>query len=354
MPVAEFAQLPNDVLLVLVDILSDSTINALAQTSHRFYATFNYALYSHNAHQCSSLALQWAAFHGVVGTVKKALAAGADPNSRRMHPHNKHFDVSHRHIYETSAAGRSIPYHTSLTIAASGGRLQIASLLIAAGASVDVVPWKNHDNAPLLAAIQGDHIEMAKLLISTGKIHFNSLVKYGINILTHAVASSSIELIRYILGGVKDADLHQPMKPTPLILAVQNQRLDVIMLLLDSKNVTPALVDDRGLTALAWAAVTTSDATGSVFRLLLDSGQFDPNITDRQGRTAISLAAGVGNHVVVSLLLALPNIDPNIVDREGLAPIFHALPHKDVMNTLMTSSKVTIPVDALFRFASEK
>lgn len=353
MPVAHLAELPNDVLLMLADILPDATIDALAQTSCRFSAIFGHVLYSRNARQQNSLALQWAAYYGVIGTVKKALSAGADPDSRRLPPRHPRHNV-HRSFYEASDARKRIPYHTVLTIAALVGRLEIASLLIEAGATIDVDPKESYGSTPFSAAIQGDHLEMAKLLIATGSIHFDSLAKSGINILTQAVATSGIDLIRYILPRVKGADLHAPMMPTPLILAVKSQRLDVIQLLLNSENVTPDIADEHGRTALAWAAAATEDATGSVLQLLLNSGLFNPNSTDRQGRTPISLAAMLGNGVAVSLLLARPDVDPNIADKGGLTPILHGLPHRDITAMLVESSKVTIQIDALFRVACEK
>lgn len=353
MPVAHLIELPNDVLLVLADILPDAAINVLTQTSRRFSATFNHVLYSRNARQQNSLALQWAAYYGVVGTVRKALAAGADLDSRRLPPRHPRHNI-HRAFYEASDARKKIPYHTALTIAALEGRLEIASILIEAGAIVDVDPKKNYDSTPFTAAIQGDHLDMVKLLIATGNIHFDSFAKYGINILTQAVITSSIDLIRYILPSVRGADLHAPMMPTPLILAVKSQRLDVVKLLLSSENITPDTADDHGRTALAWAAAATDDTTGAVLELLLNSGLFNLNSTDRRGRTPISLAASSGNGKAVSLLLARPDVDPNIADNGGLTPIFHALPHSHIMGMFLQSSQVTIQLDALFRAACRK
>lgn len=353
MPVAHLTKLPNDVLLILADMLPDTAVNVLAQTSCRFSATFNHVLYSRNARQQNSLALQWAAYYGVMGTVRKALAAGADLDSRRLPPRHPRHNI-HRAFYEASDARNRIPYHTALTIAALEGRLDIASILIEAGAVIDVDPKKNSGSTPFSAAIQGDHLNMAKLLIATGKIRFDSLAKYGINILTQAVATSSIDLIRYILPSVKGADLHAPMMPTPLILAVKSQRLDVVELLLSSDNITPDTADDHGRTALAWAAAGTEDSTGTVLQFLLNSGLFNPNSTDRCGRTPISLAAISGNGKAVSLLLARSDVDPNIADNEGNTPIFHGLPHSHIMGMFLQSSKVIIQLDTLFRAACEK
>lgn len=350
----DLLHLPNELFLVLEGFLSTASINALVRTCRLLFDMFDHRLYLLNARQGDSSALKWAVHEGLLGTTKKALAAGADVNSRRPSGQSKRGPEGS--IYATTLMD-DIPYTTPLTMAVDAGKLEIATLLIAAGAEVDINPRENGGGAPLLSAVGRDDLDMVKLLLSSGCIDLISPLRYGINILTIAVQNSCLQLIPYILDNVQEADLHRPMGTSPLSIAVQTSRSDVVQLLLDSLKINHTLADDTGRTALSWAA-TVEVAIGheDILQLLIGSGKFDLNSIDRHGRSPIALAAEAGNHDSVALLLATPGVDPNLLDNNGLSPILLALQHGQVeaVMILMASDKVITPIDALFRLACER
>ncbi|KAJ3487461.1 hypothetical protein NLG97_g6407 [Lecanicillium saksenae] len=352
---ASLAQLPNDLLLVLVDFLTDASINALTQTCRRFHNTLDHALYLRNARERNSSALQWAAAAGQMSTLKKALVAGGNPNAKRQYPSNPHPDHYHRDLYDTEPL-ESVPYTTPLSSAASIGRLDIASALVDAGSSVYVDPQDHHDMAPLIAAIEHRNLEMTKFLISSGNIDVDSYIylKRPLNLLSLAVTNEAIEVAHYLLATMKNPDGPCWRFSTPILAAVTASKNRVLPILLKSKKLDPNRHDSSGFNALMIAAKSLGQDESSV-RSLLDSGKISINAVNNDGQTAISLAAASGNREIVRMLLEMPNIDPNRADNSGLQPVAYALQRGkiEVMEMLMASDKVNADTGVLFRLACE-
>ncbi|KAK3352851.1 ankyrin repeat-containing domain protein [Lasiosphaeria hispida] len=78
---ASIMSLPAELITFVIDNLDNlRDLSSLARTSRRLYSTANPILYKRAASQEDPLPLAWAAHCGVVGTLRKALAAGIDPN----------------------------------------------------------------------------------------------------------------------------------------------------------------------------------------------------------------------------------------------------------------------------------
>lgn len=330
------SRLPSDLLVLLADFLPQSSINALVQTCRGFFNILNHTLYSKSVRQHCSRVLQWGVEMHRVGTVRKALAAGGEVNPRKRYFQSNHFGP---------------PIHP-LNVAAESGDIEIASILIEAGALTDFVPEAD-ERRPLQAAVRGGSLEMVKLIHSTGKVKIGPITRYDVNLLSHACQHAGIDVIRYILEQTTDANAHR--HEPPLIVAVMYQRLDAIQLLLDSEKIDFTLVDAFQRTALGLAAEKGSTDT-QVFELLLASGKFDVNAQNQTGQTTISMAAAAGNTEVVRILLARPEVNPNLANRTGSRPIKYALErgHIDTVKLLMASERVNIPANELFRISCER
>lgn len=350
MSAASLTQLPNEVLLMLVELLPDAGINALVQTCHHFHYTLESTLYVRNARHRNSSALQWAARYGMLSTVRKALAAGADPNSWRRRPHNPHPDNFLDDIYRPSPL-RDVPFNDSLTTAVVIGRPDIVITLLKAGASVGIGPG----GVPLVSAIQNNRLEMIQLLTASRHLHIDSplYLRGGYNLLSIAVWQASVHIVCYLLAAMKQPDTFSSRLPTPLIVAIQ-KRVSMIPLLLGSPKIDPNKPDRDGRTPLMWAVKGTA-ATSASAQLLLSSERVDVNAVDRAGRTAIFLAAESGNEHMVRLLLATPRVDPNLADNGGMEPVARALEqgHKSVAEVLMASDRVKAHTGTLFRLACQ-
>jgi len=78
---ASISALPTELVVFVTDNLDRlKDLSALALVDRKFYTTVNSILYKRAASRGDAWPLAWAAHCGVTGTLKKALAAGTDPN----------------------------------------------------------------------------------------------------------------------------------------------------------------------------------------------------------------------------------------------------------------------------------
>ena len=178
-----------------------------------------------------------------------------------------------------------------LQYAARDGRLQIAQMLVAAGA--DVNSREANDITPLLSAIANNHVDVARFLIDHGA-DVNVSDWYGRTPIWSAVEVRNmdkdnatfdngidrapyIDLITTLLDHGANPNARTKEQPP-----VRNQFLRV--------TGTLEWVDFTGMTPFLYAA-RAGDVT--VMRLLLSHGA-DPNIPTYAGTTPLMAAAGVG------------------------------------------------------------
>jgi len=162
---------------------------------------------------------------------------------------------------------------SALHAAAAGYRVEIAELLLAAGA--DCRAAHNHRNSqPLHYAADGSlagpcwnagrQVRMIELLLQAGAdIHARD--KNGATPLHRAVRTRSAAAVKCLLNAGADATLWNKPGSTPFHLAVQNTgrggsgaasaksaQRDIIAMFLE-RGVSPALKDARGNSVLDWA-----------------------------------------------------------------------------------------------------
>ncbi len=281
----------------------------------------------------------------------KALAAGADPNSTRK-AHNPHPDNFSDEIYRSTALKDITPQNSCLALAVMIGRLDIASLLMKAGAYAGIGPG----GAPLVAAIGHNQLESIKLLIASKDIDIDSglYLQNGCKLLSIAVYRASAQVVCYLLASMKQPDAFSSMLSTPLIVAIERMRVDLIPILLRSPKIDPNKVDRDGRTPFMWA-VKGAVANSYAVELLLNYERVDVNAVDRDGRTAIFFAAEDGNELIVRFLLATPKVDPNLADNAGIQPVARALQqgHRSVAEVFMASDKVKAHMGILFRLSCQ-
>jgi len=165
---------------------------------------------------------------------------------------------------------------TALHIAAAGYRLEIASMLLDAGA--DASAAKNHRSSQPLHYASDGHVEsnswdakrqvrMIELLLKSGAdIHARD--KNGATPLHRAVRTRCADAVKCLLNAGSDATLKNKPGSTPFHLAVQNTgrggsgaekaktaQREIIQSFLQ-RGISPSLRDGKGKTVLAWA---TSD-----------------------------------------------------------------------------------------------
>jgi ankyrin repeat protein len=244
--------LPYDVLLLIAEnIPNKSDINGLARTNRRLYAGLNAHLYRRDA-RSGAYALFWAAKEGRVDIAQLSLAAGAS----------------------LGMTVRDRTQNTPVLQAAHYGQLAMLDFLLS-HPDADINAQDRWGRTPLILAVENDNEAIARRLLCYPQIqpnmtNYSKLAKYNFR------------------PGIT--------RPTDLLLGC--------------------------LTALAYAAVL--HGRENLVELLLQTPGVDFNCEDAIGRTPLGLAAHVGHEAVLKRLLARPEVSLNHRDRANNTPLSYA------------------------------
>ncbi len=120
-----------------------------------------------------------------------------------------------------------------LGLAAFFGHLEIARLLIAAGAEVDSASHNPLKVMPLHSAAAGNWVEIVQLLIALGA-PVNARQSEGFAPLHSAAQNGSVEIIRALLAAGADVNAREVEGKTPLTYAVNENHQEAVDLLLEN------------------------------------------------------------------------------------------------------------------------
>lgn len=136
--------------------------------------------------------------------------------------------------------------------------------------------------------------------------------------------------------------------PLALLDAVKDRKENMVRAFLHGNITSDAVQPSTGRTALHLAL---SMSYTSMVKLLLSSGA-NPNVRDLvSGETALHIAVRLNNDRAALQLLLKANADPNIQDARGWTALHTAVwcvanGHKDVLSTLLSSSRCAIDIRA--------
>jgi ankyrin repeat protein len=184
---------------------------------------------------------------------------------------------------------------TALMLAAGAGQTKLVQALIAAGADVNAVNQRG-GTALMYAATDGDASTLSALLSRGAAV--NAKAANGWTAVTLASARGHAGIVGQLLAAGADANATDIDGWTPLMRAVYEDRFEVVRVLLGDKSLRVNARDDRGETALHYAA-----ATGSlkIAKMLLAHGA-DARATDASGRTPATVAAAEGHAALADFL----------------------------------------------------
>jgi len=316
-------------------------------------------------------ALHDAAWSGEAQVAAYLIEMGADVNARHAEGASTplHYAVLTNHpdvveiLLEHGADVKAL-YKTSQTplhLAAARGYARIATLLIAHGADVNA---RDQTGAtPLSEACWTGEAEMVRLLIEKGADAKDVNPETGMTPLHAAASRGYREVAKALLDAGARADVRDNSGATPLYLALQFQRTQVIGLLVGNQaenrpaaasvDVKAVLRDAvlRGQTNLVAMLVDMMPPLGSttllhdaalkdhvdVIELLLAHGA-DVNSLNAQGATALHDAALAGQRAAAEALLA-HGATINARDSEsGATPLHRAASwgRRDVVELLLS------------------
>ena len=184
---------------------------------------------------------------------------------------------------------------TALMVAAGAGQTKLAQALLAAGADVNAVNQRG-GTALMYAATDGNPATLNALLSHGAAV--NARAANGWTAVTLASARGHAGIVGKLLAAGADANASDIYGWTPLMRAVYEDRFEVVRVLLGDKSLRVNTRDDRGATALHFAA-----ARGSlkIAKLLLAHGA-DARDTDASGRTPAMAAAAEGHAALAEFL----------------------------------------------------
>lgn len=247
--------------------------------------------------------LLWAARFGKASVVRALLKAGADV-----------------HYCPGRQAG-GVQLRTALHCAAASGREDLVRLLLAHGASLNVVDGEG--KTPIFSAVKYDQGPVLEYLFSLPDINLLHRDSAGRSILHAASASGHLAIVKRLvelapsLLEMKDRD-----GQTCLFSAAKYQRVDVLRFLAQEKSANVNVRDRRGRTPLHSAC-----AGGAVLAigLLLEMGAL-PNMQDDQGQSPLFSAIKYQKTEAVECLLkaGTRTVDVNLQDKAGMTALHHA------------------------------
>lgn len=231
---------------------------------------YKYGSYIHILHESSYSPLMIAIACNHLEIVQTLLELGADINDHKY--------------------GRD-----SLIIAAITGNIEMVTLILNSGYKLD--ESKDKTEALNNASYYG-YTEIIKMLIDVG-IDVNSMSSLGVTPLMRAVDSERLDTVKILLeiGAMPDLGNYN----TPLILAVDKGNQKIVQMLLDA-GADPDIQTSLGTSALI-QALTDSPISMEIGQILLDSGA-DPDITGGEYEmTVLMMAVFGGNKNIIKFLL---------------------------------------------------
>jgi ankyrin repeat protein len=274
-------------------------------------------------------ALMWAVAEGHADAARLLIAAGADVNARSAYvaaANGRGFEgrTPNTNRAETRSEEFASGWLTPLMFAARDGRVELARMLVDAGADVDA--GAGDGKTALAMAIFNGNFDVASLLVSR-KADVNKADAQRFTPLFWAVDRRNMETAPNFPWMVT-AD------PLPLIRALLDAGANPNALV----NNTPRARMREGSPRIVFATALMRAAFAAdleLVKLLLERGA-DPNVVSRDGETMVSAASGLafihGYHrgrppaerlQVVKLFVELGN-DVNQADDYGITPLMAA------------------------------
>jgi uncharacterized protein len=197
------------------------------------------------------------------------------------------------------AAAQSVPGGEALLAAAERGDAATIGRVLAGGALVD--PIDVQKRTPLLIAVDGDHLEVARTLIAAGA----NINAQAINLDTPWLLAGALgrtEMLRLMIPKGPDFSVRNRYGGNALIPACERGHVETVRLLLTTK-INVDHVNNLGWTCLLEIVILGDGSARfqEVTRMVLGSGA-NPNLKDGKGVSALAHARAKGQTEVARII----------------------------------------------------
>ena len=163
-------------------------------------------------------------------------------------------------------------------------------------------PYNKSPASPLYYAALCGLYDLVEHLITKNPQDMNADGGHHVRPLVAALAGEHFQIADLLHHNGADAIVRGDSGRTPLLVAVLSEKFEVVRRLIEYDPADINTKDEYGMTPLYWAPTGHQFKDGSVHRFLLEHGA-DINVQDEVGRTPLHLASSNGELEVVRLLL---------------------------------------------------
>ncbi|KAL2177075.1 ankyrin repeat-containing domain protein [Thermothelomyces heterothallicus CBS 202.75] len=326
--------LPAEIVLLIDELLDLQDRLALGRTNRWFHSIINPVIYRNNVNLANASCLFWGAENGQLGTLKHALAAGADLNAsgplpRKAGEADATSDTENDGDGDADDAGAELfeeppdpslqPYCTPLHLAAKNGHRDIVEWLLDNGADIDAPSYRVCECQSL----------------KSGRHPSRRLSEWPRWRALHTAMCSQERLIAELLihrGASLELDASEGHNHTALHSAAANGLIPVIKLLaLNDMNLDANQRDAWGNTALhyvaeIWSPRDSADIRDTITKLLALGADLEAH--NDYGHTPLLNACFRGNFAVAHRLVSIgANPDPHrhIPNFRDFRPLYYCM-----------------------------
>jgi ankyrin repeat protein len=210
--------------------------------------------------------------------------------------------------------------NTPLAVASRAGRLAVVEALLSTASPDEAIQLDRANvlgSTPLIQAVQSNRVEVAKMLVAAGA-RVDDVNAQGETALSAAAFTGNVELARLLLTHKARPDTIDATGKSVIVYAAARGAAPIVEMLLDA-GVDVNARYRADLTALMWAAGhpdnTAADAGLRTVRFLLMRGA-KVDLVDDRGRSALMIAAGLG-HPAIAQALVDAGADRALRDKDG-------------------------------------
>ncbi|OWZ20683.1 hypothetical protein PHMEG_0004858 [Phytophthora megakarya] len=232
------------------------------------------------------------------------------------------------------AGGRKKYARTPLHEAAINGHLQVCRLLVNFGLLVDCHTTRGR--TPLMYAVKGDFVELARYLVEKAGANVNEQNEMGVTAVYIACQDGHEEMVKFLVQEAHaDVNLSNRTNHTPLHEAVAGGFIGVVEFMLRN-GADKFAVDKMGVTV--WHEAAGNGSVDMLHLLVQHEVSLHPNQVDKvMARHPFHYAAVEGKADFLQALLEKKLVDVNFVDIDGCTALYYAAAngHANVMQVLL-------------------